>query len=209
MKEELIKEILQIEWDMFTKVHNEGGVAPCQENQKTFVIMRMSQALSWSESMLNSYLRDLTSAKELGRNLMTEKYALMMKYTSPSEYDHFADKLPVLSPEATVLVNGITLLMVQWAKELKSKYPHVVNAGRPIDSTGDTPRITSLETYTRGELSTYSLDTLRLSWGYFSKCLTVGLNHYEEVLNNTSKFYGYDSIAEADRGLTDSSHFAL
>lgn len=198
MKDELIKEIIQLEWDMFHMVQNDGGTAPCQENQKTFIIMRMSQALAWTEAMLESYRNDLLSAKAQGRNLMTEKYAHMMKYTAPSEYVLLAGYLPKVDEEATLLSNGITLLMVQWAKELKAKYPNVVNAGRPIESCLDTLHTTSLETYTKGELLTYSLETLKLSWSYFSQCLASGQNFYEDVLNNTVKLYGYNSLEEAN-----------
>ena len=157
--------------------------------------------LAWTESILESYLMDLKAAKAANRNLMAEKYAYMMKYTSPTEYELLKDKLPSIDTEVKVLVNGITILMVQWARDLKEKYPKVLDASRPIESKWDTPKITSLETYTKGELSTYGLETLQLSWRYFSKCLNAGFNYYEEVLNNTAKLYGYSSVGEADKML--------
>ncbi len=61
--EELIKEIFLIEWDMFRNVSNEGGQALCQQNLKTFAIMRMSQFMCFTEPMLRSYLEDLINAK--------------------------------------------------------------------------------------------------------------------------------------------------
>lgn len=198
MKEELMKEIFQIEWDMFKNVSNSGGTASCQQNPKTFIIMRMSQAMSWTEPMLESYLEDLRTAENTGRNLMTEKYARMMKYTFPDEYNQLAQRLPLISDETLSLVDRIAALMVQWAKEMQKKYPYVVEAGRPIYSTEDTPYNTSLETYSKGELSTYGIQTLRLCWDYFSKCLTDGLNNYEAVLKNMVKMYGYDSIEQAN-----------
>ena len=198
LKEELIKEIFLIEWDMFKKVSNVGGEASCQQNQKTFMIMRVSQAMSWTEPMLESYLEDLKSAKKEGRNLMTEKYAHMMKSTFPEEYKEIAHRLPIISEDAISLVERITSMMVQWAKEMKKKYPNVVATGRPIERKGDNAYDTSLETYSRGELLTYGISTLQLSWDYFSKCLAEGLNNYEAVLTNMVKLYGYDSIQRAE-----------
>ena len=41
----------------------------------TFKIMRKSQAATWSDELLASYLEDLKTATREGRNIMTEKYA--------------------------------------------------------------------------------------------------------------------------------------
>lgn len=198
MKEDLVKEIIMIEWDMFRKVLNAGGEAPCQHNRKTFIIMRMSQAMTWTEPMLESYLEDLKNAEREGRNLMTEKYARMMKDAFPDEYKQLVDRLPALCHEEVSLADKITVLMVKWVMELKKKYPNVVGAGRPIESTGDTPYDTSIETYSRGELLTYGIRTLRLSWDYFSKCLAEGCNNYESVLKYMVKLQGYNSIEQAE-----------
>jgi len=201
LKEKLITEILSIEWEMFRSVASEGGEADCQREQKTFVIMRLSQAMSWNEQMLESYLDDLKCARNEGRNLMTEKYARMMRYTHPDEYVLLAYRLPVISQEKEELADRMTKLMVNWAKELSIKYPHVLGTGRVIERSGDSANETSLETYCRGELLTYGLRTLQLSLDWFSKCLSDGVNSYEKVLENIVKMYGYGSIgqAEADR----------
>ena len=53
---------------------------------KTFYAMRRCQFAAWNEEMRESYLEDLTCAEEDGFNLITEKYARMMKYTAPEEY---------------------------------------------------------------------------------------------------------------------------
>jgi hypothetical protein len=201
VKEKLITEILSIEWEMFRSVASEGGEAECQREQKTFVIMRLSQALSWNEQMLESYLEDLKRARNEGRNLMTEKYARMMRYTHPDEYVLLAYRLPVLNSEKEELADRITAIMVSWAMELSRKYPHVLATGRAIERSGDSANETSLETYCRGELQTYGLRTLQLSVEWFSRCLSEGVNSYERVLENIVKMYGYGSIeeAEADR----------
>ncbi len=78
-KEELIAKIIGIEWEMFRSVTNIGGTAGCQEDPKTFEIMRPSQAMSWSDEALESYLEDLQEAEKNERNLITEKYARIMQ----------------------------------------------------------------------------------------------------------------------------------
>jgi len=47
-RKELTNCILELEWDMFTNVTNVGGRASCQDDRKTFIIMRKAQAHIWS-----------------------------------------------------------------------------------------------------------------------------------------------------------------
>ena len=42
-KDPLIAAIIGAEWQMFDKVQNEGGRAACQNDARTFAIMRYSQ----------------------------------------------------------------------------------------------------------------------------------------------------------------------
>ncbi|MBQ7816510.1 MAG: DUF4125 family protein, partial [Oscillospiraceae bacterium] len=81
-KEALIKE----EWEKFHNVQNEGGRADCQEDPETFAIMRRSQFVCWSEELVDSWHKDLIDAKKEGRNLLSEKYAWMMRQTAPYEF---------------------------------------------------------------------------------------------------------------------------
>ncbi|NLB11514.1 DUF4125 family protein, partial [bacterium] len=74
MEEHIIEEILSKEWKMFTSVKNRGGKAGCQEDKKTFTIMRSSEFKNLHIHILKSYLHDLTVGEKENRNLMTEKY---------------------------------------------------------------------------------------------------------------------------------------
>jgi len=161
-REDIIRKIIDIEWTMFQDVPNIGGKAPCQEERQTFEIMRISQAESWSEAALESYLADLIDAQKRERNLMTEKYARMMKSTSPMEYANIEHLLPPVEQEELALIEEITAIVLEWEEELSKKYPRLIQRGRPIRSSGDSNFVTSLETYLKGELSTYSLRTLKL-----------------------------------------------
>ena len=80
--DETIARIIEIEWDMFQHVNNIGGRASCQDNKRTFVIMRQSQFENWTDELLHAYLVYIVKAEAEGRNLIAEKYGRMMKYLS-------------------------------------------------------------------------------------------------------------------------------
>ena len=108
-KDDLVSKIIEREWDMFQNVENIGGKASCQQDYQTFEIMRYSQAMSWSEETLESYLKDLQKAQKNKRNLLTEKYARMMESTSPLEYAQIESLLPPL--DLIMLIGGILCLV--------------------------------------------------------------------------------------------------
>ena len=105
MRDELMSEIIKLEWDMFSHVSNVGGPASCQMRPDTFKIMRKSQAATWSDELLASYLEDLKAATREGRNIMTEKYARMMESTFPEEYRKLAASLPSVDKETLQKIN--------------------------------------------------------------------------------------------------------
>ena len=124
-RENLIDRIIEIEWKMFQGVSNIGGRASCQEDLKTFQIMRSSQAASWSEEALESYLDDLKNAESAGRNLLSEKYARMMLSTSLAEYARIEHLLPPVPPGALDLIERIVAIVLEWEKELLGNFPHI------------------------------------------------------------------------------------
>lgn len=197
-KEDLIAGILEIEWEMFQKVPNMGGRAVCQEDRKTFEIMRSSQAMSWSEETLESYLGDLAEAKENERNLLTEKYARMMESTMPWEYEKIEHLLPTPDHRVIPLIDQIVSIVLEWEDELARNYPYLIRRGRPIHSSEDTLYATSLETYLRGELATYSLRTIKLYHENVLKQKSEGINGSEVTLAHTTKRYGFKSLEDAN-----------
>ena len=72
----LIESIISLEWNMFQNVKNIGGRASCQDNYKTFYIMRRSQYENWTDDMLRCYYTYAASCEASGRNLLTEKYGI-------------------------------------------------------------------------------------------------------------------------------------
>ena len=55
------EQIAALEWELFDKVHNRGGRAACQNDKRTFFIMRMSQFSAWTEDMRRSWLEELAA----------------------------------------------------------------------------------------------------------------------------------------------------
>jgi hypothetical protein len=201
MKEDLATNIVAIEWQMFQNVPNIGGTALCQQDPETFEIMRFCQAISWPESVLESYLEDLIEAEKNERNLLSEKYARMMESTSPLEYARIAHLLPPLDPEVFPLIEKIVEIVLGWDEELAKKFPYILERGRPIHSSEDTLVVTSIETYLRGELATYSQRTLELYHENVLKLRDKNINGSEITLVHMITRYGYRSLEEANEKL--------
>lgn len=199
MRKKIISDILAFEWEMFSAVRNKGGKAPCQEDQKTFNLMRSSQAEVWSEKLLQSYHDHLVQARSQNRNLMTEKYARMMESTFPEEYERFAGSLPKIDRNTLELIEQIVKVHLQWKYDLAARYPKLNRRGRVIPTKEDSPSATSFETYFRGELRTYSPETVRnyhdMSMGYLDR----GENLEEIYLRNVIKKCGFESLEEAEK----------
>jgi hypothetical protein len=203
-REDLVSGIVEIEWKMFQNVPNIGGRAFCQDDFKTFQIMRSSQVASWSEETLESYLDDLRTAESSGKNLLTEKYARMMASTSPSEYAQIEHLLAPIDPEAIELIKQISSIVLGWEKELLEKYPNILRKGRPLFSSEDSPMVTSLETYLKGELETYSLRTLQLHLANMRRQRSENINGSAITLLDMMKRYGFNSLEEANQKLNSS-----
>ena len=193
----VVKDIVEIEWKMFENVKNIGGRASCQDDWKTFFIMRSSQLEAWNEAMLASYLNDLKSAEGCGRNLLSEKYAYMMEHTSPQEFESVRDMIPRLSSKKKEQINRIAAIQLKWHEELAKEFPKLASRGRPIYSSEDNITV-SVETYLKGELSVYSDNTLNKYEKYICLLLDQGNNLNRTVLANEVLYYGYKSLKQAE-----------
>ena len=184
-KESFIRQILKREWEFFQNVHHTEGRADCQNNPQEFEIMRRSQWETLPDEILESYLEDLILAKHRGENIVQDKYARMMKYSAPKEYEVIKNYLPEIPQE----------------KKIIEKYPKLTAKGRPLHSKYDTPNYTSIETYLKGELSSYSIKTLKLYYEYIQNCVSNNINLAENNLENIVLEKGYKTIEEAEESL--------
>ena len=199
MKEQLVDEIVKMEWEAFDHVKNEGGRASCQDDWLTFEIMRKSQYLTWTTEMLMQYREDFAAATARGWNPITEKYARMMESTAPEEYEKLRANLPEIPAEKKEIMEGIIAIQVAWMEAFAKDYPKVAGNARSIHTKEDTKYNTSYETYLRGEMGTYS-DTMLLLYGAFVAGLAKeGKNLAYLTMEHTVHMYGYADIETAEQ----------
>ncbi|MDR2356268.1 MAG: DUF4125 family protein [Clostridiales Family XIII bacterium] len=200
---DLTDKIIAIEWEMFDGVENVSGRAACQDDRETFDIMRRSQFEAWSEELLLAYLADLDAAAAQGRNLLTEKYAYIMEYTAPLEFQAIKDRLPPVSDEKKALVRRITDLCLAASDEIAEAYPLLTARGRPLRRAQQTDGYPSAESYMLGEFSSFSVRTLRLCLDYLSRLSASKRNIARMILENTMRRYGFASLDDAEARLRE------
>ena len=193
-KEKIIEEILEKEWKYFSNLNNIGGRADCQDNREDFIIMRKSQWETFNEETLISYLEDLNSKN----NPLFQKYAQMMKYNSPEEYKKIKDILEKASDEKTDLVNKIMFIYMEWEKEFFERYPIFSSMGRPLYSSEDDNIETSIETYLRGELLSYSEKTLKLYLNYVIDNKEKNINLAIKNMDNLARMQGFNDSNDVE-----------
>lgn len=197
----LINELVSLEWEAFDQVKNEGGRAGCQDDWNTFSIMRKSQYETWKPEMLKSYIHDFHKANERGWNLVTEKYGRMMETTTPLKYAKIAATLPEIPEEKKEIIEEIIKIQVDWMEDFARRYPKSAGNARSIHTSEDNPLNTSYETYLRGELSTYSDQTLDLYGRFIAELFRDEKNLAEMTMRNTARFYGYESMEDLEKKL--------
>ena len=121
-KQEKIEKLIQMEWEDFQKVNNEGGRASCQDDPETFFIMRRSHFAPWTEELIDCVQADMDRAHEQGRNLVMEKYAWMMASTAPEQFKKLHHFLidPTLAGEQWS--DAIVKQQLAWMEEYQAKY---------------------------------------------------------------------------------------
>ena len=197
-KAEKIDKLVQIEWADFQIVKNEGGRASCQDDPETFFIMRKSYFEPLSEDVIDCILKDFNDAHSQGRNLVSEKYAWMMQSTSPEQFIQICDSLPQPSVVAKTYIELIVAYELDWMQELLMKFPKLSKHGRPVKTIDDTTQQTSFETYLRGELTTYSENTVKLYYDCVKNFKDKGVNLIFKTLEHEVRAYGFANISDAE-----------
>lgn len=194
-KDPLIAAIIGAEWQMFDKVQNEGGRAACQNDARTFAIMRYSQFAPLPQDVLESYRDDLEQAAQVGRNLLAEKYAYMMEYTDPATFDRtLRDHLPAVSAYKQELCARIANRLIRDEQQFAARYPALHAQGRPTE--GAQADGVSVHVYALGELKTYSERTLERydAWLRAHPEENISINVHRVMV----QLYGYDSLEAAE-----------
>lgn len=195
----MIEQIIRAEWMMFQTVGGIGGKMGCQEDWATFRIMRYSYYNAWSDQMIRSYAKDLDEAEHDKRNLIMEKYAYMMEFTDPEYYrSKLLPYFPRIDEDTRKMIDEIAEYLIGCDREFALRYPKLSRKGRPIEAAADTGKDTSMETYFKGELRTYSRFTLQFFVEYILKCKSEGINFAFLVKDKMVRMYGYSSIEDAE-----------
>ena len=179
----LIDRIIEMELDMFLSVPTDG-VYSCQLNPEGFRLHRRAQFSIWSGDTLQSYHDDLEQAGRDGLNLMTVKYARMEGLIAGGNFNPQIEK--------------IITIQLHWQQDMVERYPHLMAGARHLTGSDDSAGDTSFETYLRGELETYSDNTLKLLLKDMLGYLKMGVNGSERIYEHLVKEMGYNSIEEAD-----------
>ncbi len=154
------------------------------------------------EKIKDIYLDWVKKSMREGRNLVSEKYGRMMKYTDPDYYrKNIEGEIPALSEEQEELIDGITDALTKWEEEFSGKYPKLSRASRPVRVSDDDCGFTSVETYNRGELGTYSVELLKAYMNYICKLKAEGKSISIMDRTTMAGLYGYKSIEEAEASM--------
>jgi hypothetical protein len=207
-KDNDIIRIVGIEWRMFQAVNVDGPRASCQDDPVTFFGMRAGQFLAWSDAAVKFYLQDLLSAQESGRNLIREKYIHMMEKPGQNEYASLLRTVPASPDDVVKLASDVSARLLRQSEDLARTYPNFTKGGRPLFSKDDSNSVTSLETYQKGELLTYSASTLVALKEHIDALENDGISFAEMILENTAGFYGFANLTEAEEAVK-TAHYLL
>ncbi len=200
-EKETIDAIIRLEWKMFHSVNEGSELAWCQNDYDTFAGMRRGQYESWDERTCRSYLQDVEEAAAAGENLAEQKYIYMMRSTAPEDFEKLSDRVKPIDCEKNTLAEQITDKLVEQTAVLRQQFPLVSSTGRPLRSSEDTPEYTSVETYQRSELYTYSNRTLRALYAWLMELEKEGVSLARLLQENTLHYYGFQTMEEAEAHL--------
>ncbi|BCS95342.1 hypothetical protein DSLASN_09740 [Desulfoluna limicola] len=194
-KKEIIKKILEGEWEMFSTVNDKADSDPlaqggptCRDFPEEFKLHRTAKLMAWSEKTLISYLDDINEAQNIRRNLMTYKYARMDNLIPSENNSPYIDK--------------ISKIQLQWQREFIEKYPRIMSGGRALSGGEPGTDWASFETYMRCELESYSEKTLQSLFQDIESLRVSGKSMSEEIYKVVVQQKGYKSLEEAENKQT-------
>ncbi len=174
-RETVLKAIIDAEQEMFCSL-NTGEDQSEASKIKPFRLGRWMSFSVLSDDFIDSYLLDLIQARRDGRNLMTEKYALM------------AGQIPTISDDPAI--EEIVAVESGWMQELTRKYPHIISHGED--------NAAYFRKYTACELQTYSPATRALMHRDVVAAQLAGVNLAEKRYDNFYSRIGKGTLRDQE-----------
>ena len=122
----------------------------------------------------------------------------MEAITAPKKFENLKGLLLQPTELSLQFIEEITKIQTAWMEEYAAQYPYVAAGNRYIRQKDAPPYATSFETYTWGELHTYSERTLALYAKRVLEYKEAGVNMVMEIMQATVKQYGYEDLDECE-----------
>ena len=180
LRDALIYEIVELEWNMLCLMKNEQGQPLDQSGFDSFYAVRYSQHSAMNSDTIGLYKSDLNVAAHTDRNLMAEKYAYMK---NPGSF--------AIDPELKPLIDQIVPLMLQSQESFASKYPALAGAGRAFDTAEDSA---PMDVYITSELITKTEPTLQM----VLRDIKLNPDYIRDIFEVFVSFYGQESLDKAE-----------
>jgi hypothetical protein len=175
MSAEVLNAIVDLETEMYRRLNTNP---PITEDKVTpFRMMRWMTYSVLSDATQSAWMRDLCAAKAGGRNVLTEKYALM-----ENAIVHF---------NSNPLIQKIVDAEVTWMDELHESYPRTIKR--------ETKNVELFQRYALCELESWSDTSLECYYADIVAAQESGRNLCEGRYNNLNKRLGYGTLAELEQ----------
>ena len=159
----------------------------------------MTGAAGWMVYLLilnaNGSLAVANLAASFSLTLMARIFAAVERH--PVTVYLLAGIFPLV-PGAGIYYTSYYFIMHQM-EQFAAKFPKMAGNSRSIHTYEDNEFDTSYETYLRGEVGTYGEETFVLYGRFVISLLQAGKNLAYEIMSNTAKFYGYESVEDAEK----------
>jgi hypothetical protein len=178
MSVEVLNAIVDLETEMYRSLNTDPPIT--EEKVPPFRLMRWMTYSVLSDATQSSWMRDLCAAKASGRNVLTEKYALM-----DNAIKHF---------NSNPLIQKIVDAEVAWMDHLHERYPHTIKR--------EPKNVEMFQRYALCELESWSDRSIECYYADIVAALEAGRNLCEERYNNLNQRLGHGTLAELERAAT-------
>lgn len=197
-----VQRIVDLEWNMLLQSARMEGASNIEGDKKIFTEMRSAQFSAWSDKAAESYLTDLNIAAAGNRNLIIEKNIRAMRIYDPGQYEEIKEILEPITEKKDSIVTEISDILIAQMEQCYKKYPNV-STGQQLRSSEDSDEMMSVETHQKAEFMTYSEATLELILAHIQELEAKGESLAENILGNSIKVYGFESLAAADKAIEE------